>query len=155
MKYWWFLIVSFPALCQFVDIPDANFKACLVENHDTNGDGEISFAEAEAVTGAVSCYGIDFHSVIGIEAFINISSLGLIDGCFQEMPDISLLSKLERMIIRSSCLEKLPVLPKNLRWLELLDCKLSEINSELPESLEVLICIESELERLGSLSYLT
>ena len=39
----------------FVNIPDANFKACLLANTSINtiDDGEISYAEAEAFTGTI------------------------------------------------------------------------------------------------------
>ena len=40
-----------------VHIPDANFKAYLLANASINtiNDGKISYAEAEAFTGTISC----------------------------------------------------------------------------------------------------
>jgi len=62
---------------QNVNIPDANFKAYLVGNSEinTNGDSEISVAEAQAFTGLINCSNKDIYNLTGIEAFINITKL--------------------------------------------------------------------------------
>lgn len=61
----------------FVNIPDANFKASLVGSPsiNTNGDGEISFAEAAAFTGSIDCNGQNISSLEGIEAFTALTEL--------------------------------------------------------------------------------
>ncbi len=60
---------------QNVNIPDINFKNALINySVDTNYDGEISYAEAEAI-----CYLFVFENSItnltGIEAFVNLDTL--------------------------------------------------------------------------------
>ncbi|MDD3772763.1 MAG: T9SS type A sorting domain-containing protein [Weeksellaceae bacterium] len=64
---------------QNVFIPDANFKTYLIANFDTDSDGEISYTEAAAVTGAISISNKNIADLTGIEAFINITELL----CFQ------------------------------------------------------------------------
>jgi len=60
-----------------VNIPDQNFKAYLIGNSDinTNGDTEISVAEAEAFTGHIWCVNENISDLTGIEAFVNITQL--------------------------------------------------------------------------------
>ena len=53
---------------------DANFKAYCVGRYDTNGDGEISMAEAEFVT-AITVNSENVASLKGIEHFKNLDSL--------------------------------------------------------------------------------
>ncbi|MDD6773223.1 MAG: BACON domain-containing carbohydrate-binding protein [Bacteroidales bacterium] len=75
-----------------INIPDANFKAYLVENFDKNGDGEISALEAEAVT-HLSVSTREIKSLEGIGYFINlqwlvctpkyVSTTGDLDGNFK------------------------------------------------------------------------
>ena len=71
------LLTTFFASAQIVNIPDANFKNALLNYNppiDTNGDGEIQFSEAEAV----SVLNVSFENIsdlTGIEAFENIYRL--------------------------------------------------------------------------------
>lgn len=62
---------------QNVNIPDANFKGALTSNVlvNTNGDGEISVAEAAAYTGSLDVGNMGISSLTGIEAFTGITSL--------------------------------------------------------------------------------
>jgi len=73
-----FLLCSFFATAQIVDIPDANFKNALL-NHvpviDTNNDGEIQVSEAEAVDGSLRVQESGIDDLTGIEAFVNLFSL--------------------------------------------------------------------------------
>lgn len=55
-------------------IPDANFKAYLVENFDKNNDGEISYAEALDIT-EIQCDSKQISSLQGIEYFSNLTVL--------------------------------------------------------------------------------
>lgn len=63
---------------QNVNIPDANFKAALI-NHspkiDTNNDKEISLFEAQACTSKVNVPYKRISDLTGIEAFTNITEL--------------------------------------------------------------------------------
>lgn len=81
-------LVIFLALfsqAQIVNIPDATFKAALV-NHtnsvgnpaqviDTNGDGEIQVSEASAFSGTIYIYNKNVSDLTGIEAFTAITVL--------------------------------------------------------------------------------
>ncbi len=60
-------------------IPDANFKAALpsVSSIDTNGDGEISVAEARGLTESIFADQLNITDASGIEYFINISGLSI------------------------------------------------------------------------------
>ena len=57
-----------------VEIPDANFKAYLLENFDKNSDGKISLAEAKRVK-EINCSGKNIKDLTGIDKFANIVSL--------------------------------------------------------------------------------
>ena len=57
-----------------VEIPDANFKAYLLENFDKNKDGNISLSEAKAVK-EINCSGRGIELLDGIEKFENLESL--------------------------------------------------------------------------------
>jgi len=62
---------------QNVNIPDPNFKAYLIGNSaiNTNGDNQISVAEAQAFTGTIFCIYKNISDLTGIEAFVNIIGL--------------------------------------------------------------------------------
>ena len=65
----------------FVQFEDENFKAYCVENFDSDGDGEVSYAEAKVVTRIdVSNKGIS--SLKGIESFTNLTYLGCFSNPF-------------------------------------------------------------------------
>lgn len=57
-----------------VNILDDNFKSHLLLNIDTNGDGEIQFSEAEAITTLDVSYK-NISNLAGIEAFTNLEKL--------------------------------------------------------------------------------
>ena len=67
----------------YVSIPDANFKAFLLENFDANKDGEISLAEAKAVTD-LDCSGKNIKKLDGIEKFTNLESLNCSNNQLEE-----------------------------------------------------------------------
>jgi hypothetical protein len=59
---------------EIVEIPDANFKAYLLENFDKNNDGNITISEAKAVK-EINCAGKNVEDLTGIEKFENLESL--------------------------------------------------------------------------------
>ncbi len=70
------LLVSISTLAQNVNIPDANFKACLVSNPniDTNGDGEVQLTEAQNFAGSINCTVLGITDTTGIEAFTSLAN---------------------------------------------------------------------------------
>lgn len=62
---------GFAANAQYVNIPDANFKAYLVGNTsiNTNSDSEISTSEAAAYNAGINCSNLGITNMTGIEAF--------------------------------------------------------------------------------------
>ena len=63
---------------QNVNIPDANFKAYLVNNTaiNTNGDNEIQVSEASAFNGTINCSSMNISNLTGIQAFVSLTALG-------------------------------------------------------------------------------
>ena len=63
--------VGFSSTAQYVNIPDANFKAYLVGNLsiNTNADTEIETNEATTFNGSMSCANLNISDLTGIEAF--------------------------------------------------------------------------------------
>ena len=79
-----------------VEIPDANFKAYLLENFDTNKDGNISVAEAKAVK-EINCYYKNIESLDGIERFLNLASLNCSNNQLSEL-DVRLNRNLNKLV---------------------------------------------------------
>ena len=78
-----------------VNIPDANFKAALLADGTINtiDDGEITFGEAQAVTGMLNITDQSIENLTGIEAFTNLTDLRagnnlLIDVDLSSNPDL-------------------------------------------------------------------
>jgi len=127
-----------------INIPDASFKSFLVQNYDTNGDGEINYAEA-AVVDYIDTPG-DYDAIgsiinlEGIQYFINVSylkcsyeliasipnlstlkklqTLIISDNPFTVLPDLSGLTSLDTLFIQTNKLEHMPKLPVSLEKLE-------------------------------------
>ena len=59
---------------EYVNIPDPNFKAYLIANFDTDGDGEISTEEALKIT-TIRSNRMDIATLEGIEFFPNLEVL--------------------------------------------------------------------------------
>jgi hypothetical protein len=59
---------------QNVTIPDAKFKACLIDDSliNVNGDSEIQLSEATSFSGAIKCNSTD---ITGIESFTSLTAL--------------------------------------------------------------------------------
>lgn len=57
-----------------IPIPDSNFKTYMVSNFDDNSDGEISYAEAAAITN-INVNNQNINSLKGIEYCVNLSIL--------------------------------------------------------------------------------
>ena len=117
----------------YVNIPDPNFKNALISKGvDTNGDNQISYAEAEVVTsldvsseteetfsGVIECNGGEIKSLRGIEAFRNLASLNCNCNLINSL-DISSNTALTRLECGSNLLDSLDV--SNNTALTVLDC---------------------------------
>ena len=62
---------------QNVNVPDANFKAYLVNNTaiNTNADNEIQVSEASAFNGIINLTQMNIYNLTGIEAFVSLTYL--------------------------------------------------------------------------------
>lgn len=71
-----FVIACNKSMSQIVNIPDANFKRCLVFNYEinTNQDNEIQVSEAENAD-KIFCKNEGINDLKGIEAFKNLVEL--------------------------------------------------------------------------------
>ena len=65
----------------FVQFEDENFKSYCVENFDSDGDGEVSYAEAKVVT-HIDVYNKGISSLKGIESFTNLTYLSCFSNPF-------------------------------------------------------------------------
>ena len=79
-----------------VDIPDANFKAYLLENFDANKDGNISLAEAKTIK-SIDCSGKSIQKLDGIEKFENLEFLNCSNNQLNEL-ELRYNKKLDRLI---------------------------------------------------------
>ncbi len=85
---------------EIVNIPDPNFKAALlahVPEIDTDGDNEISVAEAAALDGTLDLNQKNISDLTGLEAFVNIKKLKLYSNAITGSVDFSANTKLERI----------------------------------------------------------
>ena len=109
-----------------IEIADAQFKQYLIENFDTNGDGEISTEEAEKVT-FMDCSGLEIESLAGLEYFVSLDTL---------------------LCANNQLIELL--MSGNSR-LKVLDCNSNKlVNMDISSliALEILICQDNELTGL-------
>ena len=72
-----FLSFSGYSFAQNVNIPDVNFKACLVGDAfiNTNRDTEIQVSEAAAFTSTIEVNFLNFSDLLSIQAFTKITRL--------------------------------------------------------------------------------
>jgi len=157
---------------QNVNIPDLNFKSALL-NHfpkiDTNNDGQISVAEAQAFTGTIQCNNKNISDLTGIEAFVNTTylncstnqlssldlsnntALTLLDCRFNQLTslDINNNTALEGLFCAFNQLSSLDV--SNNTALTLLNCsdnQLSSLDVSNNTALTLLYCSNNQLSSL-------
>ena len=72
------LVAVFASTTDLISFADANVKAICVGNWDTDGDGELSYAEAARVTdlGEVLKNNSDIHSFNELQYFISLNAIG-------------------------------------------------------------------------------
>ena len=124
-----FLLFALPiaAGAQNINFPDANFKAALLANGiDTDGDNEISIAEAEVVTSEIDVSYKNIRDLTGIEYFINITDLDCFSNKLKKL-DISNNTALTRLSCDQNQLTSLDV--SNNTSLTVLSCGSNPLNS--------------------------
>ena len=87
---------------EIIKIPDPNFKQYLINYFDTDGDGEISIAEALGIK-EIYCKKQGIKSLKGIEAFENLVKLTCSFNDLCDL-DISQLKKLTYLVIATAAL---------------------------------------------------
>ena len=159
---------------QFIDIPDANFRAKLKELYPAcfGGKGEIQLnSKCPAVTSTISLDVKNFNieDFSGVEVFISLQTLDCSVNQLTSLPNLP--ESLRELRCTSNKLARLPNLPKNLQTLlcqsnELtklpnlpvdlicLACSSNKLTSlpDLPATLEILACGDNELKNLPTLS---
>ncbi|MES2589829.1 MAG: T9SS type A sorting domain-containing protein [Bacteroidota bacterium] len=117
------LLLSFSkSFGQIVNIPDANFKTSLVSNSsiNTNLDGEIQVAEANAYTGKINISSTGVSNLTGIEAFTSLTSFNCSYNSISSL-DLSFLSTLLTLECHNNSLTSLDL--SSLPNLDTLSCQ--------------------------------
>ena len=131
-------------------VPDANFKAYLVREFDTDGDGEISYEEAEAVEEIhISASLSRIESLSGIEYFTSLKTLDCSYNRIESL-DLSNNTALTSVNASNNYLTSLDV--TGCRSLVSLDCSsngLSALDVSTLISLETLDCSDNKIAGLN------
>ncbi len=147
------LVVAFPSFSQNIYIQDPLFKTALInQGVDTNEDGEISRAEAEAISKIDLSLGsgqLGIRSLQGLEAFVNLDSLNFVGNQVAYM-DFSQNTKLSYI----DCSMNYPMhfidISKNIH-LKYLNCSLTGLDNldvSNNQALEYLYCAENGMNSL-------
>ena len=95
---------------QIVYIPDANFKACLLDNTNlnTNGDDEIQLSEAIVFDGNILCESMNISDVTGVEAFTSLTYFNI---AYNQLFDIDVTQniQLEKLYCQGNYLSEIDV----------------------------------------------
>lgn len=121
-----------------VEIPDANFKAALLERFDKDSDGEISREEAEAVE-EISVPGKKIKSVDGLHNFENLFYLDCSNNELSSI-DLSRNPQLQILNVSRNSLSKLDLSKVSLNMLICFDNDLSEIDLSAQNNLNSISC---------------
>jgi Leucine-rich repeat (LRR) protein len=144
------LLVPFLLKAQIVHIPDANFKAALVDNSsiNTNGDDEVQVSEAEAYSGAIYVYNRRIADLTGLEAFVALTTLSCGSNRLTNL-DVSANTKLNNLSCGENQLTSLDVGANTA--LEIILCGGNELTSlDVSANLELafLRCYSNQLASL-------
>jgi len=136
---------------QNVNIPNFNFKTYLLGNNaiNTNGDNEISVAEAQAFSGIIYCSNKNILDLTGIEAFVNITQLYCQNNQLSSL-DLGNNTALEVLRCENNQLTSLDV--SNNTALEVLNCssnQLSSLDVSNNTALKQLYCQNNQLTSLN------
>lgn len=128
---------TFVAPAVNIQFEDANFKAYCVENFDTDGDGEISTAEAAVVT-TIQCQSRSITSLSGIQYFTALTSLNCSNNQLTSL-NVSNHTSLSSL----NCSYN-----NNLTYLNCSGCQLTSLNVNGCTILNVLYCSNNQLTHL-------
>lgn len=130
-----------------IPIPDANFKAYMVEHFDTNGDSEISYEEALAIT-EINVNTDNIATVSGVEYCKNLTSLVCSYGLLTSL-DVSNNTALRQLECYSNQLTSLDVSNNTaLRRLYCSSNQLTYLDISTNIALEFLHCGNNQLTSL-------
>ena len=128
-----------------VKFEDAVFESYIIDMFDTNRDGAISTAEAEAVTGKIDIKGYGVKSLKGLEQFVNLRQLDISDNQIMGALNLSANVKLTNIVCSDNNITSLNV--SGCPSLLFLMCPGNKISSVLDltsnESLVYLNCEEN------------
>ena len=125
-------------------IPDANFKAYLVKEFDTDGDNEISYKEALKIY-TINCYMMNISSLQGIEYFTNLDNLICYDNPLTSI-DVSQNRKLYVLHCANNQLTSIDVSENaELRALTCFNNQLTNIDVSKNTNLNYLGCFDNQL----------
>lgn len=137
------------AKAQNVYIPDANFKAALVNNPAINtsndNDGEIQLSEAGAYTGSIDVSNLGITDLTGIEAFTGITYLNCSYNSLDSL-DISFNTALVNLICGDNSLMSLNVYQNT--FLQFIQCDYNQLTSldvSNNTALTRLFCVHNQL----------
>jgi hypothetical protein len=136
---------------QIVHIPDANFKAALVNDTsiNTNGDSEIQVAEASVYSGSINVWNRSISDLTGIEAFTAIIWLDCSNNPITVL-DVSKNTDLTNLWCADNQLTSLDIsYNKSLSLLNCEENKLTDLDVSQNTALTVLSCKDNQLTRLN------
>ena len=135
---------------QNVNIPDAIFKAYLVNNTaiNTNGDYEIQVSEASVFNGGINCINMNISNLTGIEAFVSLTSLNCYDNQLTSI-DVSNNNALTNLLCYNNQLTSLDV--SSCTALTYLYCSWNQLTSLDVSSCTALTYLQCHYNNLTSL----
>ncbi len=136
---------------QIVNIPDANFKAELVNNTtiNTNADTEIQITEAEAYNDLLYLVNKNISSLTGIEAFTQLKYLFCSDNALTTL-DVSANTNLLNLSCNNNQLTALDISTNtNLISLSCSNNQITSLDASASLSLENLYCEDNVLSSLN------
>ncbi|MFK8046225.1 MAG: T9SS type A sorting domain-containing protein [Crocinitomicaceae bacterium] len=144
------LSITSVAFTQNVNIPDANFKAYLVNNStiNSNGDSEIQVSEANAYTGSIICTNLNISDITGIEAFVAITTLNCSDNQISSL-DVTANTDLAILRCGNNLLTSIDV--SNNPNLTIFNCSNNDIGSlnlSNNNGLTQLLCFDNQLTNI-------
>ena len=137
-----------PWTTDVISFGDSRFKAYCVENFDTDGDGEITEDEANAVT-AINASMLNITSLVGIEYFSNLETIDVSYNKLETL-DLSHSPKLKTVDVSGNKLQTLGL--SGLSALETLDCSNNKLGTLDVSDALALETLNANSNQLGALN---